>query len=67
MDETTQDAAQPDPYAGQGGSYTFDPATGQRTLVARTNLCVGCNDEASGANASPGVVAAVSDEPSEPQ
>lgn len=25
-----------DPHAGQGGSYTLDPATGLRTLVART-------------------------------
>ncbi len=27
---------QPDPYAGQGGSYRVDPKTGQRTLVSRT-------------------------------
>ncbi len=25
-----------DEYSGQGGSYTFDPSTGQRTLVQRT-------------------------------
>lgn len=25
-----------DEFAGQGGSYVLDPATGQRTLVART-------------------------------
>lgn len=26
----------PDPYAGQGGQYEIDPATGARRLVART-------------------------------
>ena len=25
-----------DEYAGQGGTYLLDPATGKRTLVART-------------------------------
>ncbi len=25
-----------DEYSGQGGSYTLDPSTGQRTLVQRT-------------------------------
>lgn len=29
-------AALPDPYAGMGGRYLRDPATGQRKLVART-------------------------------
>lgn len=30
------DAAPPDRYAGQGGSYVMDPETGVRTLVERT-------------------------------
>ena len=25
-----------DPYAGMGGSYLLDPATGERTLIERT-------------------------------
>ncbi|NYT38872.1 hypothetical protein ERD78_18855 [Allopusillimonas soli] len=32
----------PDPYWGQGGSYTRDPATGKRTLVQRTEQCADC-------------------------
>lgn len=28
--------ALPDPFAGQGGSYTADPVTGVRRLVERT-------------------------------
>ena len=27
-----------DEYAGQGGSYVIDPATGKRQLVERTDL-----------------------------
>lgn len=30
------EAAPPDRYAGQGGSYVMDPETGVRTLVERT-------------------------------
>lgn len=26
------------PYEGQGGSYSFDPATGQTTLIERAGL-----------------------------
>lgn len=29
--------ATPDEYAGQGGAYEIDPATGKRRLVERTN------------------------------
>jgi hypothetical protein len=31
MSETTHDE-----FAGQGGSYMLDPATGKRTLIERT-------------------------------
>lgn len=35
-EQIPQDAPEPDPYEGQGGSYTLDPLTGRRTLVERT-------------------------------
>lgn len=35
----TPDAAAPDKFHGQGGSYVRDPATGERVLVERTSPC----------------------------
>lgn len=32
-----QPQPQPDEFAGQGGSYILDPATGKRRLVERTD------------------------------
>ncbi len=36
--KTALDAIRTDEYAGQGGSYLFDPATGKRTPITEEDL-----------------------------
>jgi hypothetical protein len=36
--KTAFDAIRTDEYAGQGGSYLFDPATGKRTPITEEDL-----------------------------